>query len=418
VENLKCKGARDLLPQDMERFRFIENVFRVNCRNCGFDEVKTPTLEYLFLFTSAGTLAPELLNRVYSFLDWDGWSGERVVLRPDGTIPIARLFTENYSKQKSAKLFYQTSVFSFEETGVENREKWQCGVERIGDNSIISDVETILLARQILELIGIKNIKIKLSHAGILNAIFADMKLNSDQQERLINQIKQGNWKALARLGKENANVSRILEVILNMKGKSVGFLENLKALPNISATLSRELYNFAEIAGLLDGMNCQYRIDFTSSYGFEYYTGIDYQFFSGEQKIGGGGRYNDLVPLTKDKKIPACGFALYIDTLMELIRTANTEIKSEKVVINCPVNTDKLDLAALELAQILRKNGFAAEIGSRTSAKSRWIITLKEKQSLFVILDTVSKSSVEKNSASAVLKFIKETSKIDKSKN
>src|SRR3712207_9176448 len=46
---------------------------------------------YTTLFRSAGTLSPHLLDRVYSFLDWDGWSGERVVLRPDATIPVTRV---------------------------------------------------------------------------------------------------------------------------------------------------------------------------------------------------------------------------------------------------------------------------------------------------------------------------------------
>ena len=95
----RCKGARDMLPDDTERFRHIEDAFRSSCLNWGYQEVKTPTLDYLHLFTTAGTLTPSMLNKVYSFLDWDGWSGERVVLRPDGTIPVARLYIENSSQQ-------------------------------------------------------------------------------------------------------------------------------------------------------------------------------------------------------------------------------------------------------------------------------------------------------------------------------
>ena len=88
----RCKGTRDLSPEEMARFRLIEGAFRDCCLKWGYEEVRTPTLEYLHLFTSTGTLTPSRLNKVYSFLDWDGWSGERVVLRPDGTIPVARLY--------------------------------------------------------------------------------------------------------------------------------------------------------------------------------------------------------------------------------------------------------------------------------------------------------------------------------------
>src|SRR3989304_7667712 len=74
---LRCKGTQDMLPQDMARFRQVERIFRECCLGWGYQEVRTPVLEYLPLFTSVGTLTPEMLGRVYSFLDWGGWSGER-----------------------------------------------------------------------------------------------------------------------------------------------------------------------------------------------------------------------------------------------------------------------------------------------------------------------------------------------------
>ena len=93
-DSMRPPGMRDMLPDDMERFRLIESAFRTACLGWGYREVRTPTIERLHLFTAAGTLSPQMLDRVYSFLDWDGWSGERVVLRPDSTIPVARLYTE------------------------------------------------------------------------------------------------------------------------------------------------------------------------------------------------------------------------------------------------------------------------------------------------------------------------------------
>ena len=86
---------RDMLPADMDRFRRIETAFRDVCLGWGYEEVRTPTIEHLYLFTQAGTLSPQMLDRVYSFLDYDGWTGERVVLRPDSTIPAVRLFAEH-----------------------------------------------------------------------------------------------------------------------------------------------------------------------------------------------------------------------------------------------------------------------------------------------------------------------------------
>src|SRR5512139_40678 len=155
----RCKGMRDLLPADMEKIRLTNEVFRDTCLNWGYEEVRTPTLEYLHLFTSAGTLTPSMLGKVYSFLDWDGWSGERVVLRPDATIPVARLYTENFAGKELAKLFYVVNTFIFEASGQKEREKWQAGAELIGIGSPLADVELIVLALEVLKNIRLDNVQ-------------------------------------------------------------------------------------------------------------------------------------------------------------------------------------------------------------------------------------------------------------------
>ena len=218
--NQRCKGARDLLPQDTERFRYIEDAFRSSCVNWGYQEVRTPTLEYLHLFTAAGTLTPSMLNKVYSFLDWDGWSGERVVLRPDGTIPVARLYIENLSKQEISRLFYVTNVFAFEETGKENRERWQCGIELLGDAKPTSDVEIIMLAVEILRNLHIEDIKVQLSHAGLLKSLIKEMKLEPDKETTLLNEIRDGNWKILEKIKANNPDIKRLISLLLDFEGK------------------------------------------------------------------------------------------------------------------------------------------------------------------------------------------------------
>src|SRR5437870_11670917 len=90
-DSMRPPGMRDMLPADMERFRLIETACRNACLGWGYGDVRTSTIERLHLFTAAGMLSPQMLDRVYSFLDWDGWSGERGALRPDSTSPVARL---------------------------------------------------------------------------------------------------------------------------------------------------------------------------------------------------------------------------------------------------------------------------------------------------------------------------------------
>ena len=76
----RSRGMRDLLPADMRAFRRVEDAFRAAASRWGYEEIRTPTIETYSLFTAAGALTAQMLSRVYSFLDWDGWSGERVVL--------------------------------------------------------------------------------------------------------------------------------------------------------------------------------------------------------------------------------------------------------------------------------------------------------------------------------------------------
>jgi len=404
----KCKGARDSLPQDTEAFRYIENVFRKSCLSWGYREVRTPTLEYLHLFTAAGTLTPNMLSRVYSFLDWDGWSGERVVLRPDGTIPVARLYIENLQQQEIARLFYVTNVFAFEETGRENREKWQCGVELIGINKPTSDVELILLAIETLRNLGISDIQIRLSHAGVLKAVLKELKLNPDEEGKLLDQILDGNWQVLAKAKPKNSEISRLISLFLDLRGKASSFLENLKALPQIPSKLKPALDNFAEIANLLDVLGCNYQIDITSTPGFEYYTGLCFQFSAKGDKIGSGGRYDNLIPLIGGKDTPACGFALYVDPLVNLIQTQAEQKAEQGIMIRCDMKTPESIRASFQLAESFRQAGYVAELDfSGRQSDRRWIVSAQGKPSPFTIIDQTQNRKKEASSIDDVIKTV-----------
>jgi histidyl-tRNA synthetase len=391
METQRCKGARDLLPEDMERFRQVEDAFRSCCINWGYREVRTPTLEYIHLFTAAGTLTPSMLGRVYSFLDWDGWGGERVVLRPDGTIPAARLYSENLHRQKLARLCYITNVFAFEETGQEDREKWQCGVELIGDSNPTSEAEIIALALEVLGSLGINKPELKLSHAGVLKAIISDMKLDVEAKSRLLDEILEGNWQALAEVNGSNRKNDSIVKALMKLKGKSGGFLANLKSLPGVSRAIQREINAFTTVAEALDATGCKYEIDFTSIKGFEYYTGLCFKIRAGDQKVCSGGRYDNLINLVGGRNTPACGFAFYLDKLAPMVKPWSRQKAEKTTVIKTGGNSTTVIKAAFTLAKALRSAGLIAELdfsGSQLSA--RWTITVSAQSRGYSIRDAL----------------------------
>ncbi|GAH09769.1 unnamed protein product, partial [marine sediment metagenome] len=133
-----------------------------------------------------------MLGKVYSFLDWDGWSGERVVLRPDGTIPVARLYIDSMEGEELAKLFYIANVFIFEETGKKTRERWQCGAELIGTGAPLADVELVMLALEVLRRLRLEGIELRLSHAGLIKALLAKLGLSAEEQTKMFDRILDG----------------------------------------------------------------------------------------------------------------------------------------------------------------------------------------------------------------------------------
>ena len=416
MESQRCKGARDLLPDDMERFRQVEDAFRRSCQGWGYREIRTPTLEYIHLFTAAGTLTPSMLGRVYSFLDWDGWGGERVVLRPDGTIPAARLYSENLSGQQTARLYYITNVFAFEETGTENREKWQCGVELLGDCERTADSEVITLALEIARSMGLPRAELKLSHAGILKALIGELKLEAAAREALLDEILEGNWHAFAGLKSKNRQVLDAISTLMKLKGKSSGFLANLRAMPSLSRAVKKQIDGFAAVTNLLDTMGVDYSIDFTSIRGFEYYTGLCFKITAGGTRVCSGGRYDNLIGLVGGRDIPACGFAFYLDTVTAMVKPLSLQKAEKTVSVKAGRGSAPEVRAAFEAAAALRAAGLTAEFDfCGSQLKARWIVDVRTAPAGFTISDAAGKTRRTVKSASQLIDIIGGFSKLGK---
>ncbi len=403
----RCKGNRDLLPPDMERFRQVEEAFRSSCLHWGYQEIRTPTLEYLHLFTSTGTLTPQRLGRVYSFLDWDGWSGERVVLRPDGTIPAVRLYIDNLAQASPAKLFYVENVFSFEETGTESRERWQCGAEMLGSTSASADVELILLAQEVLRRLGAGSATLYLSHAGLIRSLLREMGLKPSQQSRLFDQIMDGNPAAMVEAASvESPRLKDSLSLLFNMTGSSPGFIQNVKAtlvrdFPRLEASMD----DFLAIAQLLTDMGCVYQVDMALGKGFEYYTGAIFRFQLDGLKLGGGGRYDDLIPLMGGGDVAACGFALDLDQLAAITSAPDN---GRSAILVRAEGAGPADKVIFEVASQLREAGYRADLdqGCRGATGHRWVLTIRGQKGKpgFVLTNQSSGNTTELDSISEIL--------------
>jgi histidyl-tRNA synthetase len=126
-----------------------------------------------------------------------------------------------------------------------------------------------------------------------------------------------------------------------------------LPHLPRLRGPLDE----FSAIAGLLTSVGCPYTVDLSVGRGFEYYTGVVFHLYCGGVRVGGGGRYDNLIPLLGGQAVPATGFALYLDRLMTLVPGPSPA---------APVQVQAREGCwpwAFSLAGELRAQGFAAEL-------------------------------------------------------
>lgn len=354
TDSSRCPGMRDMLPEDMRRFRAIEDAFRSVCHGWGYEEVRTPAIEHLHLFTAAGTLSPQMLDRVYSFLDWDGWSGERVVVRPDSTIPVARLYAEQLAERRAARLFYVQNVLRFAE-GDEQRESWQCGVELLGEGHPQGDIEAIVVAREVLNRLGLTG-EITLSDPGILRAVLVKAGFDRSEQLAIYDRVLDGDMSALDEVQERLPSPSPPLADLLAVTGRSSDYVNNLRAaLLAAIPELERPLDELGTVSQVLSEIGVSHTISPILVRNFEYYTGPVFRIEVEGRRVGGGGRYDGLVSVIGGVDAPAIGFALEVDAIAALILVP----EGDETRVTIRTSGDAADMAAaFKLADALRLAG------------------------------------------------------------
>jgi histidyl-tRNA synthetase len=154
--------------------------------------------------------------------------------------------------------------------------------------------------------------------------------------------------------------------------------------------------------------MGCDYRLDIASGRGFEYYTGVIFQIFKGEEKIGGGGRYDALIPLMGGKDVPASGFALYLERLMTLIKPkALAKPQPPRVLIKADEARAREGFA---LARRLHEAGYRAEcyLGVQKDSDFDWTVEIKDKPPGFILTNQAKGQKVAAKTAEELLALLK----------
>jgi histidyl-tRNA synthetase len=305
---LRSSGMRDLGPENMERFRRAERAFLEVCTRHGYREIRTPALEPLHLYTATGSLSPQLLDGVYSFLDWDGWSGERVVLRPDSTVPAARWYEEQHDGDGPARLCYVQPVYRFAPEG--DREIWQCGVELFGLGAPDGDVELLTLAREFIEAAVAGEVRVEIGHAGLVRAVLAAAGLDHGEQVEAYDRLLSGEGRLAGELAERSPESATALQMLVDLDGGSAAEPGNLRAaLLPIAPEAVGPLDELIAVAGALEEAGVSPAIQPAGAGSFEYYSGLTFRLSVNDEPLVTGGRYDGLTSALGDRDVPASGF-------------------------------------------------------------------------------------------------------------
>ncbi|MCD6573425.1 MAG: ATP phosphoribosyltransferase regulatory subunit, partial [Thermoplasmata archaeon] len=139
----KPRGTRDFLPEDMAKRRWLEEKIRDVFQKYGYEEIATPTIEHLELFTLKS--GEQIMEELYAFEDK---GGRKLALRPELTAPVMRLYVEKLQMEaKPLKFFYFGNCFRYDRSQkARYREFWQFGCELIGSNRPEAIAELIAMA--------------------------------------------------------------------------------------------------------------------------------------------------------------------------------------------------------------------------------------------------------------------------------
>ena len=309
------QGTKDYLFEECyaraEAQRILTEVFE----RCGYAPVATPHLEFHDVFRRAS--AAWLADRLYSATDS---RGRLLVLRPDSTLPIARVAaTRLRGARLPLRLYYHQSVFRRTRLYAGNGdERMQSGVEFLGAAGLRADLEILACAAQALRACG-ANFCVELGHADIFKCLADSLDVDDEMRDSLAACIESKNLPALKELLTpygETACVNALLELPKLFGGSEV--LTRAKTLFK-GAAARRALTYLTELYAALEalGLHGVVDIDLGLVHGQRYYTGLVFRgYMEGSGKtVLSGGRYDGLLA-EFGRPAAAVGFGIETDAL------------------------------------------------------------------------------------------------------
>jgi len=350
------RGVKDIMPDEIEKWRWVENKANQVFTRYGFKEIRLPIFEKTKLFSRGiGETTDIVEKEMYTFEDR---SGEKVTLRPEGTASVVRAFIEHkmYTKQTVQKYYYLGPMFRYERPQAGRfRQFYQIGVEAMGSHNPSIDAEVMIMLMEFFTVLGLNQIELQINSLGC-------NKCRPEYRETLKKSITNH----LADLC-ENCNKRYQKNPLRVLDCKVERDIEIASGLPKITDHICNECKcHFDKVQTLLHETQIPYNINPSLVRGLDYYTHTAFEVTSrdlgAQNAISGGGRYNTLVEEFEGPPTPCFGFALGLERLISLVpfdKMESIETNPDVFVVSLG---EEAKLKVFSLVHQLRSGGISVE--------------------------------------------------------
>ncbi len=350
-------GTKDILPLEIPKWKFLESIVNNVFTNFNYKEIRTPIFEETSLFARGIGEETDIVGKeMYTF--WDR-SQTSLTLKPEMTASVARAFVEHsFGKQQPLnKFFYISPMFRQERPQAgRQRQFHQFGGEAIGSPSPLLDAELIIIAYNILVLLGLKDLTVKINSLGVPASRENYKKLLRDYLKDSKNLLSEDSMKRF------DQNILRIFD------SKVESDQEILKNAPLMIDYIDDESkIDFEVVKNILTNSKVPFEIDPKLVRGLDYYTKTTFEIVSGkvgsQSALCGGGRYDLLVEQLGGASTPGVGFAAGMERILLACENENSlNIPKEDIDLYI-INLDKdLSVKVFELALSFRENNLMVD--------------------------------------------------------
>jgi histidyl-tRNA synthetase len=346
------KGMNDILPADAPLWELFENTVQSVLKSYGFQQIRTPIVEPTPLFARGlGAVTDIVEKEMYSFTD--SMNGDQLTLRPESTAGVVRAALEhNLTYDGPKRLWYAGPMFRHERPQRGRyRQFHQVGAEAIGFSGPDIDAELIMLCQRLWDDLGLQNIRLELNSIGDAEERHrhrADLIAYFEQHADILDED------AKRRL---HANPLRILDT------KNPAMQEMVNGAPKLIDYLGEESRaHFEGVQKILRHNSIPFTINPRLVRGMDYYNRTVFEWVTdqlGSQgTVCGGGRYDPLVEMFGGKPTPACGFAMGVERLLELMKASGEQIARNQCDVYLVHQGEEAQMQAFVLAERLRDAG------------------------------------------------------------